>query len=180
MRLQSKFKDYYDFVGHIHRDEHPRAHVWERKTKVVEESERYNAWAPPGHVAVKLLLPYIKFVWYQTLDGKLRSFEPGYPPYNRYKYGSKDAWEGLLPINQKEVDLQEKHGTPLILIDKDITINPNLKKLKLTKVIDPYELHQKIDQWFSDGRFSNDPPQELTDKQKIASHGFDVKRSFRH
>ena len=51
----------------------------------------------------------------------------------------------------------------------------------IQKALDPYTVFQEIDM-FLGGVMADvgDPPSPQTDREKIASHGMDVKRSFRN
>jgi hypothetical protein len=59
-------------------------------------------------------------------------------------------------------------------------VNPNLTKLGMSGFMDPYELYSEIDHTISNVLLKeNTLENNMSDKEKIISHGFDLKNSFR-
>lgn len=84
----------------------------------------------------------------------------------------------------REVDpaVHFRHGSPMVLYYADARIvDPCLREHDFQKALDPYTVFQEIDM-FLGGVMADvgDPPSPQTDREKIASHGMDVKRSFRN
>lgn len=87
------------------------------------------------------------------------------------------AHEGEHP---KLVELHKQFKTPLIRFNRNsITLNPILKDLKFGDYIDNYTLLQEITLFYN--QYLREQPEmvEISDKDKIHAHGFDVKESFR-
>lgn len=60
-----------------------------------------------------------------------------------------------------------------------IILNPLLKTFQFQKVLDPYVAYQEIELWVSNLANNEVKPSPQTDKEKILTHGFDLKTSFR-
>jgi hypothetical protein len=100
-------------------------------------------------------------------------------------------------FNRKYPDMTNlciEHDTPIILIcpeshrykEKDKTYrictkNVNLKEHGLSKVFTAPEIYQILDVFVSNVLVKDEMPMSpMTDEEKIQSHGFDKKSSFRH
>jgi len=73
------------------------------------------------------------------------------------------------------------HKSPVVLfIGEYRIVDPCLKDFHFNKVIDAYTAFQEIDM-FLGGVLgdASDPPSPMTDRDKIVSHGMDLKWSFR-
>jgi len=78
--------------------------------------------------------------------------------------------------------LANKVSWPTISNDPLLIVNPQLDKssVDFITVKDPFTAYQELEQFISMQLTDKDPqPRQLTDKEKIVSHGFDVKSSFR-
>lgn len=93
-------------------------------------------------------------------------------------------WEEWLEAHWgREIDpaIHFLHGSPMVLYVGDRRIiDPCLKDHGFQRRLDPFTVFQELDM-FLGGVMAEavDAPSPQTDKEKIASHGMDVKRSFR-
>lgn len=92
--------------------------------------------------------------------------------------------------------INDMYKSPLVLIhvDKQVTthhhyketefnviVNPKLSDYNFAKVVDPYQMFQNISMYI-DGvmSLSQEEAPKQTDKEKILSHGLDMRYGFRH
>lgn len=80
-------------------------------------------------------------------------------------------------------DLFLKYRTPVYFIGNNGAIfvkDAILKKTGFISVMDPYTAYQEISMFLGDRlRLRDKPMTDVKDKYKIASHGYDIKKSFR-
>lgn len=86
--------------------------------------------------------------------------------------------------NPKLLELFHTHKTPQFILyagEKDnLHINGNLKLVEFFKLFDPFMAFQEIEMYITGVLgINNKPMVEISDKDKIAGHGFDPKYSFR-
>lgn len=106
---------------------------------------------------------------------------------NRYRSNKHTIPEILKTSDYKKVvELQQEFGSPIILIhfgsNKKIKIevNPNLMEYKINHLLgDSKQIYQEIEMWLTNHN-NKVVESNITDKEKIVSHGFDKKTSFRH
>jgi hypothetical protein len=82
-------------------------------------------------------------------------------------------------------ELQVKFRAPVLHLSTSreylqISINPNLTHYGIQHVLDGTQVYQDIEMWFANQEYEREHSIPLTDKQKIVSHGLDLKTSFRH
>jgi hypothetical protein len=93
-------------------------------------------------------------------------------------------WQDWLAAHWgREIDpaIHFRHDSPVVLfLGERRVVDPCLKDLGFQKALDPYTVFQEIDM-FLGGVMAQprDPPSPMSDREKISSHGMDVKRSFR-
>lgn len=183
MRIISPFRDYYDFIGKIYRDEDPRAYVWERRTAKFEYGRSPAGYRQYRYNEYRLLLADQVLIFFEHQEQLgLYSFQEGFKHSSKsthYKTGTKTL---LQRTSTAQTALQMKHATPVILLEPNhYTVNPKLLNYNIHKVFpEPGLIYQDFERWFTDGKFSVEIPSKLTDKQKTVSHGFDLKTSFRN
>lgn len=118
------------------------------------------------------------------------STERGVDTYliNKYRLNKRTIPEILKTSDYKKiVELQQEYQTPIVLVSLDfsnkkikIEANPSLMEYKINHLLgDSKQIYQEIEMWLTN---NNNKPIEstITDKEKIVSHGFDKKTSFRH
>jgi hypothetical protein len=97
----------------------------------------------------------------------------------------KDQWKDFFRDYKDLTDLCLEFQTPVFRIDKHqgqflITKNIELKAIEFYKVMDPFTVYQEIDMFMSNVMANDDMPMSpMTDLEKVESHGFDKKISFR-
>ena len=106
---------------------------------------------------------------------------------NRYRSNKHTIPEILKTSDYKKVvELQQEFGSPIILIHFGsnkkikIVVNPNLMEYKINHLLgDSKQIYQEIEMWLTNHN-NKVVESNITDKEKIVSHGFDKKTSFRH
>lgn len=88
-----------------------------------------------------------------------------------------------------KTDLNEKYRSPVVCESKKWNCNkrefedgfyiPNLEKWGFAKIIPAEEMYMNIYDYLGWLIDNPEKPNNQTDKEKVASHGFDVKTSFR-
>jgi len=91
------------------------------------------------------------------------------------------------------VALQMEHQTPTLMmtlfgdakhpVQIELVVNPRLLDYGIQHVFpDAQQMYQELEMWFTDGKFDRDPVgnPEQTNIEKVVSHGFDKKKSFRN
>lgn len=87
-----------------------------------------------------------------------------------------DRYNCPVILNEGEFFKNEARGWQQV---GDLTSNPLLSELGFSSVLDPDDLYKRIYNWLLE-RKNEQQHDVLTDKEKIDSHGFDKKQSFRH
>ena len=204
MRIYSNFKDYYD-IGLAYHDD---SVVYERYTKEIEErievpSELKNpvlySWKEESydreiHIYVVCgevfyVLRYARKVGHPTENFIFTSFDD----FQEY-VEERSSWfislherrgPNIIEFINTLKQFQFKHKTPIVCakIQKweknKIEINSRLSEVEFQKVIDPYQMYQKIETFLANDLAQElNPPVKIEDKYKIQAHGFD-KWSFR-
>lgn len=106
---------------------------------------------------------------------------------NRYRSNKHTIPEILKTSDYKKVvELQQEFGSPIILIRFDsnkkikIEVNPSLMEYKINHLLgDSKQIYQEIEMWLTNHN-NKVVESNITDKEKIVSHGFDKRTSFRH
>jgi hypothetical protein len=97
----------------------------------------------------------------------------------------KTPWRDWLASHWgEEIDpaIHFHNQSPLLLyLDGTKIADPCLRDFNIQRALDPYSVFQELDM-FLGGVMAQprDPPAPMLDKEKIVSHGMDVKRSFRN
>ena len=157
-------KDYYDhLVAHYGYDDHI---VYDRRSNSLNKNLDYE----------KRFLFSIcgEYVPMRKKDGK-SIFDPSEYPF--------DYWEKSFfsKYQNKKSTLNTDYRQPILLVD-DYTSAvsvPLLKEFGFASYIDAHEMYQKVYAFLSWLKDNPEPPNNQSDKDKIASHGMDAKRSFR-
>jgi hypothetical protein len=106
---------------------------------------------------------------------------------NRYRSNKNTIPEILKTSDYKKVvELQQEFDSPIILIHFGsnkkikIVVNPSLMEYKINHLLgDSKQIYQEIEMWLTNHN-NKVVESSITDKEKIVSHGFDKKTSFRH
>lgn len=106
-----------------------------------------------------------------------RRYESQTIDYTPWRDWQADHWG-------REIDpaIHFRHGSPIVLyIGPHRIIDPCLRDYGFQRKLDPFTVFQEIDM-FLGGVMADiaEPPSPQTDKEKVLSHGMDVKRSFRN
>lgn len=184
MHILSKYKDYYDYLSGI----------WGVDEKVVLDRTKFSPIKPNfdynNLFKIDILNFYICGKHFQGLivrDGIIQKVLYGekmipYLKFNeRKKFYYIDKWskEIFLDIIEDVENFNKKENCP-ILLDfgyKDLIHFPILSEFNVVDVLDAETIYLMLVEWLGkeDVIFS-----KLTDIQKIETHGFDKKTSFRN
>lgn len=176
MKIISKFKDYYDHeVGYYGYDE---TRVYDRRGKIVTPANLYGNHYMFG-ICGKLV-PVIN-----TSVGFVFT-EKDIPKDQKYLHEAKNfIWQ-----SGRLTDVNQKTGQPVLFLsnygefwhdenqNSTITI-PKLSEFGFPSRFSSREMYSRIYDYL--GWLKDNPPipDKMTNKEKIVSHGFDQKTSFR-
>lgn len=124
----------------------------------------------------------------------LRSFEPTFVEDARQKLNVSSwerevidptPWQGWLADHWgREIDpaVHFHHRSPIVLyLGERRIVNPCLRDYQFQKALDAYTVFQEVEMFLGGVMAeAREPPSPQSDKERIASHGMDVKRSFRN
>lgn len=99
---------------------------------------------------------------------------------SRYKH-YKSFFDTVKSLKNEELFLSNR--APIIIVEYGVktkaTWNGLLRRYNFARIIDPYQAFQKIDMFLSNLAAPEKPLPPRTDLEKLQSHGFDKKISFR-
>lgn len=103
---------------------------------------------------------------------------------NTLRDGQIDPYRDMFILNKPIIDTQkvnERENCPVVLeINKKFYKNPILKEVKLNSFLPPEQVYRLTSDWLSlQWTKAEDKPDLRTNVQKVESHGFDSKTSFR-
>lgn len=197
MKIISKYKDYYDYlVGKYGMDE----------KLVLDRTSYIKPDLKPGTIIKVCVLNFVfegifwknKYYWREDLlkleikPAKKSRYSPirykGYKDKTKYKsiiINSVDIRDQItknrIYVDPVPSEMNYKENVPILLynhLDK-CTHYPILKEIDFFKAIPADAMWTGLSQWLSD-KLNVDPVSTITDKEKVVSHGFDLKKSFRH
>jgi hypothetical protein len=167
MKIISKHKDYYDhLVSHYGYDDHI---VYDRRND-----------KPLDYKWIDRFYFYICGVLHPVLRIKEDFVFSADDP--RISKGGSGSWDRLwLSKNRdKPSKLNAQMRQPVLCeIDTNRIFIPRLQDFGFASYIPPHEMYEKIYAFLGWLKDNPAPPDNQTDKQKVVSHGFDVKKSFR-
>lgn len=207
MKIKSKFKDYYDYVAHIYGGGDPNI-VYVRNN--FERTEwgyfqvpfEKDIWSLPHHIihieydlkwcivagkCYLLVSPLYQDEW---------SLYTQEHPISKHFTNSRVNYLGK--FDQNLVELSRIVNAPVFAIRGthrdwknkktyvEIDCNvPILSNLGFASIITPEQMYQDISYFLGNIMHVSpdmmpEPNPAMTDKERILSHGFDVKQSFRH
>jgi len=185
MRIISKYKDYYDYLQGIYGVDQNKIFI--RKNILKEEDlnldfekEKYYYYAFAINHKIYSLVRTAEGI-YPISEEVLKRLGVEYLEWDSaFRYYSK--------INHSPTDINKVTRKPIVLSwnnlwhelnwikDKD----PLMKSFSFHKILSAKELYIEVESFF--GWIKDNPPipDNQTDEEKILSHGFDLKISFRH
>lgn len=207
MKIKSKFKDYYDYVAHIYGGGDPNI-VYARDKFKNSEFEIFqipfnkDIWPLPHNIinySYNLKWVIVAGKYYLIVSPLNQDVWTVYTPehpISKYFINSKLNYTG--EFNLHLVELSRMLNAPIFTIRRshhnwqtkktwlDIDTNvPNLGNLGVGSIIQPEQMYQDLSYFL--GNVINispdmmpEPDPAMTNKERILSHGFDVKTSFRH
>lgn len=207
MRIFSNFKDYYDIGLAYHDDsivyerytkeieermEFPEnligsiRHSW----KEMVNSKNVHIYVVCGEVFY--VISYSKSIRSMPYIGpkenyihrSIEDFSHHLNDLLKWTFGSygKNKEPQILEFVNTLLKFQFQYKSPIVhanAFEKKIEINARLSEVEFQKVIDPYQMYQKIETFLANDLAQElNPPVKIEDKYKIPAHGFD-KWSFR-
>lgn len=209
MRIISKFKDFYDFLGYQWKD--PKV-TWERKLfndhfPIFTPDTFSNKELELGGLNIPSNCKY-EFRWLIVCGKQYLLFRKSESPklsediWTAYKDSeevehhlrlSKNTyWKPNQPEHytgqfyQKNLDFCIKHKSPIIVTEgsKFVTDSPILGNIvNFVSMYSAEQIYQDISYFLSNqinGSPDINPPVSIDNNGKIEAHGFDLKQSFRH
>lgn len=175
MHIISKFKDYYDYLKGIYGVD---------SKLVLDRTSFFNMPYKPmeGQKLVFFICGkvveclYAKGDFHYGEDIKLLSEAKSW--WNNYQYGNT-----CFKLEDENTDLNDKMNCPILLRwygsneHHDVEKFPILKQYDFIKAMDAHTIWIKLSEWLAREKLVINTQ---TDKEKITSHGFDTKTSFRH
>lgn len=209
MKIISRVKDYYDYVGHQMGMIDPKI-VYDRNKKIINNEESnflLNKLNPYPFSTGRLYIMGLdlKFL---CVNGKLVTlynlmnndrfyrvitkeiFEQYFYKVFYYKQSYEfSPFEKSKLVDELSISIQQ----PVFLISNGFSQKrhsnyieeniPILKNHNYQSIQSPQELYQDIEHYITNFLRTNPDilvPVEVADKNKITQHGFDIKKSFRH
>lgn len=130
----------------------------EYKGKLYTEEELYNMW-----------------IWRDYWSGEMRVIPENKRKKDRKPFKPTEWSKSMIGINKTlncPIVLCLGNNSPHTYIKY-----PNLSLFKMGSYLDPESIYLNLYNWLTQ---EPDPPKEITNKEKILSHGFDLKHSFRN
>lgn len=206
MKIISKFKDYYDYMAGIWGIDEKI--IYNRQPFTLNyKGEKLPASPPrieypilndryhPTYVYLKyfavcgvayVFVPFDNKIYYGTEikelfdNHSIKNIEDLKYNYSNYVEYNGISWRGEdSTIHNKPTKLNDIHNCPIIQADIDGNVNylnPKLSEFDFGRIIDPQTLYLGLSNWLS-----RETPiiNNMSNKEKILSHGFDLKTSFR-
>jgi hypothetical protein len=120
-----------------------------------------------------------KTFWCQELE-KIMDVKNHYRTNEKYviiKDGGLNSSYMNVYLGPRKTNFNEKYNIPILLQVHDrIYPFPQLDKIGFNRQMSPQEIYLKLSDWLSP---KDNIENNMTDKEKIQSHGFDLKSSFR-
>lgn len=204
MKIISKFKDYYDYLTGIYGIDEKVVYVRQMTTsggkpELIHFSSTNDCYWPNfGKFEVKLSVLYVLGVKYvfceykgkiyygeeieSILDKKdIYNISELKTTYKNAVFGISEFWRSTPAIHLSKTDLNDKYNCPIIigpLYDSPDQryLNPRLSDYEFGRIIDPTTMYYNLSTFLAREKVIED---KMSDKEKIVSHGFDLKTSFR-
>lgn len=174
MRIISKYKDYYDFLQGIYGVDERL--ILDRTTSPNRAWNLDNYFDESIHY---FCICDLKITGMYK-DGKMLYGHEMMPYLSEYAGKYYNRWGKEVATSVQPTNLNQKHNCPIIFSDRwdGIECYPPLSVFDFHKVFDPHQMWIMLSEWLGK---QNDIvlPNNQTDKEKIISHGFDLKKSFR-
>ena len=158
-------KDYYDhLVSHYGYDDHI---VYDRRSNSLNKKLDYY-----DEFLFSICGEYVPML---KKDGKF-IFDPRGHGLKWYETSLFSKYQN------KKSTLNTKHRQPILLVNMSnsaVVRVPVLKEFGFASYIDAHEMYQKVYAFLSWLKDNPELPNNQTDKEKIVSHGMDIKHSFR-
>lgn len=192
MKIKSNFKDYYDYVAHQYGD----PNIVYNRTKLVEDTPEGFEGRVLADYEDRVLDSYItgwNRPWWMRRDEKdftaMSIFIAGF-----IYYFADGKFRSKVPASNKLIDISKELQAPVFKLCSN-TYNPHTRDgvyghvpvlgrdTDLPKHISTYEMYQLLAGYCANVLRDNPdtkPPVQVSDKDRIVQHGFDLKQSFRH
>ncbi len=181
MKIISKYKDYYDYLSGI----------WGEDPKIILDRRKHQQYEffnnEDDKIGSIFLCGYqIDFVYKKGKFIYLDELKDYYKVYRHYF--SKDSIQkvhvgnysyALTEIIKDEKQYNIKENCPILLriYSNDFFHYPKLQDLDFIKVMKPEDIYLKLSEYLSPKEVINN---NQTDIEKLITHGFDKKISFRN
>lgn len=205
MKIISRQKDYYDYVGKIYGEDTKL--IYERDKipagKYLLKTSDYDTFKAPRlvtHQFVQRLyvLGYVYYlIWSYDYnfkgrlltedDSKLFDTQFWRNSVADYKLDGQPACKALVDLSKElkapiflfDVGYQNKEEVLILVKGAGYQFNLNLGSYSFASIKSAETMYQELSCFFG-SLVSTDPPVKVSDKDRIVAHGFDLKKSFRH
>ncbi len=188
MKIISKWKDYYDYLSVVYGID--PIIVYDRRGDIIKHefnsTDRYDRIKL--HVCNRMYTIYeYKGKFYHLykdilkLDKLLK--KSGYSTVLSYWRGEPDIWsrkENWWGKGNVESTLNKKERQPVLLQNIYGIHVPLLSSYNFHKVLPADDIYQKVCAFIGWMKDNTEIPNKQTNLEKLDSHGFDRKKSFRH
>jgi hypothetical protein len=207
MKIISKFKDYYDYLMGIYGSDEKLVYDRRFDHLITVDSLNYEGTdKKPGTLRISVCnkkydFYYYQGVWYHT-PGEIAKMNVIYSEanglndkYSRYRSAYNSEADSFYDEKVRWTDVNTKSRQPILISgsmlnpmgksqiyykDKNVSYGiPILKEFPLPKYLPAEEIYNSMSLFL--GWLNDNPeiPNTQNDKEKILSHGFDLKNSFR-
>lgn len=204
MKIISKRKDYYDYLGQIYGVDSVVVYI--RKPATIDNAKHYirsQEFTPSERNQIKVPVSVnLVHIWF--CDQNYPLLELSYVPTNKldrvyFYYASNEAfledYGDILYLggyrragkaieehfkSKLKSKLNTKYGSPQLLVDtKGVHLDIRLRDYNFQKLVSPEQAFQRVSMFL--GAFKPDKPQQIpTDMHRFEAKGFDKKTSFRN
>jgi len=198
MKIISKHKDYYDYMVGIYGLDPTITYDRRTDNLIRYEQAGYNTFGNPVsehvfHICNNkvIIFEYKNKLYHQPnelIDLNKKLLKDGNGQYRLWAGSSwykifmnkEETGKNIYDYYNKRSDINIKYRVPVLLECNNDYCLPYLETFEFYKVYDPDTIYQMI-YAFQSWLIDNPPiPNKQTDMEKLQSHGFDKKISFRH
>lgn len=187
MKIISKWKDYYDYLSGIYGIDN--LIVYDRRENIIKhEYDSTSASKIEFHICNRVYTVYeYKGKFYHLYEDILKLDKvlkkEGSRTILGYWRGKPDSWskkENWSERHNGETNLNKKERQPVLLKNFYGVYVPFLSSYNFHKVLPADEIYQEICAFMGWLKDNPEIPNKQTNLEKLDSHGFDRKKSFRH
>ena len=132
------------------------------------------------HKGYSLGLPYLSDSISYGYNSKKEEYEKikesRLDTLRRFIYNEKGEYD----YDLGKIDLNTNLEEPVVVVYNGSNYIMNLSEINFNKILKPHDIYLEISNFLSNLISSKEKSGKMSDGEKILSHGFDIKKSFRH